>query len=73
LKGEQIPLTARIFAVADVFSALVEDRPYRPAWRPEQAFEYIQEQSGKHFDPEVVQMFFHVMGEAQMPAGGYQH
>ena len=57
LKGEQIPLAARIFAVVDVWDALTSDRPYRPAWSPEKALAYIQEQSGKHFDPKVVAEF----------------
>ena len=50
LKGNQIPLAARIFAVVDVWDALTSDRPYRKAWSNDQALEYIQEQSGKHFE-----------------------
>jgi putative two-component system response regulator len=61
LKGEQIPIAARIFAVADVWDALTSDRPYRPAWSREEALNYIQEQSGKHFDPQVVELFFKVI------------
>ena len=57
LKGEQIPLAARLFAVVDVWDALCSDRPYRPAWTKEQAREYIREQTGKHFDPKVVEEF----------------
>lgn len=57
LKGEQIPLAARLFAVVDVFDALTSDRPYRKAWSTERALEYLQEQSGKHFFPEAVQAF----------------
>jgi len=57
LKGEEIPLSARIFAVIDVWDALTSDRPYRKAWTREKAIEYIQEQSGKHFDPQVVDVF----------------
>ncbi len=64
LKGEQIPIAARIFAVADVWDALTSDRPYRPAWPREAALNYIQEQSGKHFDPQVVELFFKVMQQA---------
>ena len=60
LKGEQIPLAARIFAVADVYDALTSDRPYRKAWPKEKALAYIHEQSGKHFDPRVVETFFKV-------------
>ena len=57
LKGEQIPLAARIFAVIDVWDALITDRPYRLAWTKEKALEYIKEQAGKHFDPFIVDVF----------------
>jgi putative nucleotidyltransferase with HDIG domain len=57
LKGEQIPLAARIFAVVDVYDALTSDRPYRKAWSKAKAMEYIREQSGQHFDPQVVEAF----------------
>lgn len=57
LKGEQIPLAARIFAVADVFDALTSNRPYRKAWTTEQALQYIKEQAGIHFDPQIVEIF----------------
>src|ERR1043165_6090342 len=61
LKGEEIPLAARLFAVVDVWDALTSDRPYRPAWSEEEALNYIREQSGKHFDPQVVDLFFRVI------------
>jgi len=57
LKGEQIPLSARIFAVVDVWDALRSDRPYREAWPEEKVREYIREQAGKHFDPRAVEAF----------------
>jgi HD-GYP domain-containing protein (c-di-GMP phosphodiesterase class II) len=57
LKGDQIPLAARNFAVVDVWDALTSDRPYRPAWSKKKTLEYIKEQSGKHFDPDVVEAF----------------
>lgn len=57
LRGDQIPLPARIFAVADVWDALTSDRPYRKAWSTEKTYAYIQEQSGIHFDPKVVSVF----------------
>lgn len=57
LKGEEIPLAARIFAIADVYDAITSDRPYRKAWTKEKALEYIREQSGSHFDPQVVEKF----------------
>ncbi len=57
LKGEEIPLAARIFAVVDVWDAMRSDRPY-PAGRPdEQVREHIQSLSGTHFDPQVVRVF----------------
>jgi putative two-component system response regulator len=62
LKGEEIPLAARLFAIVDVWDALISDRPYRPAWNREKALAYIQEQSGKHFDPHVVEAFLKQMG-----------
>lgn len=63
LKGEAIPLAARLFAVVDVFDALTSDRPYRKAWSKEKALEYLQEQSGKHFFPEAVQAFSDLLRE----------
>ncbi len=57
LKGEQIPLAARIFAVMDVFDALLSDRPYRSAWAKEKTLEYIRKEAGIHFDPKVVEHF----------------
>jgi len=61
LKGEEIPLAARSFAVVDVWDALTSDRPYRLAWSKEDAFAYIREQSGKYFDPQAVDLFFKVI------------
>lgn len=57
LREEQIPLSARIFAIADVWDALTSDRPYRNAWSKEKALEYILAQAGQHFDPLVVETF----------------
>jgi PAS domain S-box-containing protein len=57
LKDEQIPLSARLFAVVDVWDALRSDRPYRASWSKEKTRDYIREQSGKHFDPRVVEIF----------------
>jgi len=61
IKKEEIPLSARIFAVADVYDALTNIRPYRPAWSYEDAVNYIIHQSGKQFDPEVVEAFLKVI------------
>jgi PAS domain S-box-containing protein/putative nucleotidyltransferase with HDIG domain len=58
LKGEAIPLAARIFAVIDVWDALLSDRPYRDAWPEDKVRDYIRAQSGTHFDPAVVDVFF---------------
>jgi len=57
LKGEEIPLPARIFALVDVCDALQSDRPYRSGWPKEQVIEHIKSLSGNHFDPEVVKAF----------------
>ncbi|PWB75655.1 MAG: hypothetical protein C3F07_04790 [Anaerolineales bacterium] len=63
LSGEQIPLAARIFAVADVWDALTNDRPYRRAWSREEALEYIRTNRGTHFDPRVVDVFLEFMAD----------
>ncbi len=57
LKGEQIPLAARIFAVVDVYDALTSDRPYRKAWPKEKALKHIKAEAGTHFDAKVVEAF----------------
>jgi PAS domain S-box-containing protein len=57
LEGEEIPLAARIFAIIDVWDALLSDRPYRKAWSQEKAMEYIRSLSGKQFDPWVADKF----------------
>ena len=57
LKGEQIPLTARLFTVADVWDALRSDRPYRKSWPADRTQAYLLDQAGRHFDPAVVETF----------------
>ena len=57
LRGEAIPLAARLFALADVWDALRSDRPYRAAWPEEKVRDYIRSRSGLHFDPQVVETF----------------
>ncbi|MHB1376305.1 MAG: MASE3 domain-containing protein [Candidatus Humimicrobiaceae bacterium] len=57
LKGEQIPLSARIFSLVDVWDALSSDRPYRHAWSYKKIYEYLQEQKGKSFDPQLTDIF----------------
>jgi HD-GYP domain-containing protein (c-di-GMP phosphodiesterase class II) len=61
LRGEEIPLAARIFAVVDVWDALSSPRPYRPAWPPERVRAYLQEQAGRQFDPAVVEAFLRLL------------
>lgn len=57
LKGETIPVAARIFALVDVWDAITSSRPYRLAWTQEDAIKYIQSLSGTHFDPSLVGVF----------------
>jgi len=66
LVGEQIPFSARLFAFADVYDALTSDRPYRSAWRKQDALQYIREQSGLHFDPEIVPVFIELVQDHQI-------
>ena len=61
LKGLQIPLSARIFAVVDVWDALKSDRPYRAGWTDEKVREHIRASSGAHFDPQVVEAFLKIL------------
>ncbi len=63
LKGEQIPFAARIFAIVDVYDALTSNRPYRPAMSEADVIRYIQEQSGLHFDPQVVNAFLKMIDD----------
>ncbi|HKG53003.1 MAG TPA: HD-GYP domain-containing protein [Anaerolineales bacterium] len=61
LKGEEIPLSARIFAVVDQWDALTSDRPYRKAWTKEKVIAYLQENAGKIYDPEIVNVFLKII------------
>jgi len=63
LKGEAIPLAARIFAVADVWDAIRSDRPYRRGWPADRALQYIRTIAGTHLDPTVVDAFVQLIGE----------
>ena len=67
LKGEEIPFAARIFPVIDVYDALVSDRPYRKGMPIEEVKSIIQKDSGKHFDPRVVQAFFALVSQPAQP------
>lgn len=61
LKGEEIPLSARIFAAVDIWDALHSDRPYRKAWETERVLAYLREITGTHLDPAVMDVFFQVL------------
>lgn len=63
LTAQQIPLAGRIVALADVFDALTSERPYKKAWDVESAQGYIKENRGRHFDPELAQLFLDNIGE----------
>jgi len=63
LRGEDIPLSGRIVSIADVFDALTSVRPYKPAWPLEEACQWLREQRGRHFQPELVDLFLE-----QLPA-----
>lgn len=61
LKGEEIPLSARIVALADVYQALVSDRPYRQAYNKNKAIEIIKKETGEHFDPKITKVFLKII------------
>ncbi|HEY3329172.1 MAG TPA: HD domain-containing phosphohydrolase [Capsulimonadaceae bacterium] len=65
LKGVQIPLSARVFAVVDVWDALCSDRPYRAGWPVEKIIAHIRQLSGTHFDPQVVDVFLAQLSEGE--------
>lgn len=69
LHGEDIPLSARIFAVVDVWDAMISDRPYRGGLPRPEVLQHIEEQSGKHFDPKVVKAFLEMMEKEEEPVG----
>ncbi len=65
LKGEDIPLTARLFAIVDVWDALTTDRPYRKALSKEEVIVHLQKEAGQHFDPHLVELFLEVLQKDQ--------
>lgn len=71
LSGQQIPLSARIMSVADMYDALVSARVYKTKWTHEQAIEEIQRQSGEYFDPVVVEAFLSIQGKVKTIAAAY--
>jgi PAS domain S-box-containing protein len=62
IKGTQIPVGARIFAIVDVWDALLSDRPFRPAWEKGKVLDYMRSQAGKHFEPEMLEAFLQMVG-----------
>jgi response regulator RpfG family c-di-GMP phosphodiesterase len=58
LKADEIDINGRITAIADVFDALGSNRVYKPAWKDEDIFRFFKKESGKHFDPKLVDIFF---------------
>lgn len=71
LAGQDIPLSGRIAAVADVFDALTTERPYKKAWSMDRAFAYLQEESGRQFDPECVRSFLNCRKEIESISAAY--
>jgi PAS domain S-box-containing protein len=70
LKGEEIPLAARLFALVDVWDALSSDRPYRKAWPPEQVMEHLRSLGGTHFDPQILEVFLKILaGDERVSEG----
>jgi putative two-component system response regulator len=69
LKGDEIPLAARIVAVADFFDAVTHDRPYRPAWSIAEALKAVDAEMGRHFDPHVAQVLLQLFSECPETAG----
>jgi PAS domain S-box-containing protein len=65
LKGTEIPVSARLFAIIDVFDALSSPRPYRPGWDKALARAYIQDQAGKHFDPDITEEFMRMLDASE--------
>jgi HD-GYP domain-containing protein (c-di-GMP phosphodiesterase class II) len=61
LKGEEIPIEARILSVADAYEALTSERPYRRAYSPEEAVLELRSRSGTQFDPKILDQFIHMI------------
>ncbi len=72
LQGEDIPLIARVIALADVFDALLSERPYKPAWSVERTIAHIDSQRGKHFEPKVVNALHEVLAQCLEIRDRYQ-
>jgi putative two-component system response regulator len=72
LKGDDIPISARLMAVADVYDALISRRIYKEAFTHEDAVAYILQGNGTHFDPEVIEAFQQIQEEFRLIAIKYQ-
>ncbi|MGH2606402.1 MAG: HD domain-containing phosphohydrolase, partial [Anaerolineales bacterium] len=70
LRGEEIPLGARIFAVVDVWDALSSDRPYRRAWPRDEVLAHLRRGAGVHFDPQVLDVFLEELAKGEVPKSG---
>jgi response regulator RpfG family c-di-GMP phosphodiesterase len=66
LKGEEIPLGARIFSVIDVWDAVQSERPYNAPWKKDKAIQYLKEESGKLFDPDCVRVFLDLVEQGKL-------
>jgi putative nucleotidyltransferase with HDIG domain len=69
--GEEIPVEARVLAVADAFDAMTSDRPYRRALTLGQALAEVERGAGTQFDPEIARVFLELFAEAELPAAAY--
>jgi len=69
LKGTQIPLSARIFSIVDIWDALLSDRPYRKAWTANKVIAYLKEISGTHIDPNILEVFLKMIKEYEIETG----
>ena len=72
LAGEDIPLTGRVVAIADVFDALTTERPYKDAWPVEKAVDFLNDQKGKHFEPRLVDLFLEILSDVLNVRNQYQ-
>jgi HD-GYP domain-containing protein (c-di-GMP phosphodiesterase class II) len=66
LKGEEIPMAARLFSIVDVWDALSFDRPYRPAWPKQKIWAHIRQQAGTQFDPQLAELFIQMLEDAEI-------
>jgi HD-GYP domain-containing protein (c-di-GMP phosphodiesterase class II) len=67
LAREEIPLSARVFSLVDVWDALLSDRPYRPAWSKESVLDYIHARAGEQFDPRLTPVFIDLVCNSKSP------